>query len=271
MENLIITVATTGSGTPLSKCPNLAVTPKQMADEIYQCYQAGASVAHIHVRTDEGGRSMDFDRFRETVERVRDKCDILINLTTSGMEFAEEIRLKPLELNPSLASFNAGTMNFGEGVFVNSESMMKRFAQAMNEHHVKPEIECYDAGMVENSLRLHREGYLKGPLHYQFVLGVKGGMAASERNLMFLVDQLPGDATWGAVGLGRQALTISTMAIHLGGHVRVGMEDNIYIRKGVLAEHNVDFVERIRRIADEFERPIATVSDARRILRLDEV
>ena len=108
MEKLIITVATTGSGTPLSKCPNLAITPEQIAEEVYQCYLAGASVAHIHVRDEQGGRSMDFARFKETVERIRDKCDILINLTTSGMEFSEEVRLKPLELRPDLASFNAG-------------------------------------------------------------------------------------------------------------------------------------------------------------------
>lgn len=271
MEKLIITVATTGSGTPLSKCPNLAITPAQVADEVYECYKAGASVAHIHVRDENGGRSMDFERFRETVERIRDKCDILINLTTSGMEFSEEVRLKPLTLRPDLASFNAGSMNFGENVFVNTESMMKRFAQAMEEYHVKPEIECYDAGMVENSLRLHKEGYLKGPLHYQFVLGVKGGMAASARNLMFLLERLPADATWGAVGLGAQSVPMSSMAIHLGGNVRVGMEDNIYVRKGVLAQHNVEFVNRIRRLADEFERPIATVADARRILNLDQV
>ena len=271
MEKLIITVATTGSGTPLSKCPNLAITPEQIAEEVYQCYLAGASVAHIHVRDEQGGRSMDFARFKETVERIRDKCDILINLTTSGMEFSEKVRLKPLELRPDLASFNAGSMNFGEGIFINKEDMMKRFAQAMREYHVKPEIECYDAGMVENSLRLHREGFLSGPLHYQFVLGVKGGMAATERNLLFLAESIPADATWGAVGLGRQALTISTMAIHMGGNLRVGMEDNIYIRKGILAEHNVEFVDRIKRIADEFERPLATVGDARRILGLDEV
>lgn len=271
MEKLIITVATTGSGTPLEKCPYLAVTPKQIADEVYECYLAGASVAHIHVRDDKGGRSMDFERFRETVERIRDKCDILINLTTSGMEFPEEVRLKPLQLYPDLASFNAGSMNFGNGVFVNKEDMMQRFAQTMTKYHVKPEIECYDAGMVENSLRLHREGYLNAPLHYQFVLGVKGGMMATERNLMFLRDSLPAGSTWGAVGLGKQALTISTMAIHMGGHVRVGMEDNIYIRKGVLAKHNVEFVDRIRRIADEFERPIASVQDARAILKLGEV
>ena len=128
MEKLIITVATTGSGTPLSKCPNLAITPAQIADEVYECYKAGASVAHIHVRDENGGRSMDFDRFKETVERIRDKCDILINLTTSGMEFSEEIRLKPLTLKPDLASFNAGSMNFGESVFVNTESMTSGWA-----------------------------------------------------------------------------------------------------------------------------------------------
>ena len=179
--------------------------------------------------------------------------------------------MKPLELRPDLASFNAGSTNFGNSVFVNTEQMMQRFAQVMNEYHIKPEIECYDAGMVENSKRLNREGYLKAPLHYQFVLGVKGGMMATERNLLFLQESLPAGATWGAVGLGKQALTISTMAIHMGGHVRVGMEDNIYIRKGVLAQHNVEFVDRIRRIADEFERPIASVKEARTILKLDEV
>ena len=270
MEKLIITVATTGSGTPLSKDPYLAITPKHIAEEIYECYKAGASVAHIHVREDDGGRSMSYEKFKETVERVRDKCDILINLTTSGMEFSEEVRLKPLTLRPDLASFNSGSMNFGEGVFTNSFSFMRTLAKTMEENGVKPELEVYDAAMIRNSLILQKEGVLKGPLHYQFVLGVMGGMAATPKDLLFLREQIPADATWSAFGTGKDSLAISSMAIHMGGNVRVGMEDNIYIKKGVLAKHNVEFVDRIKRLADEFERPIASVSEARKILKLQE-
>lgn len=268
MEKLIITVAPTGSGTPLSKNPNLAITPKQIAKEVFECYQAGASIAHIHVREEDGSRSMSFEKFKETVERIRDKCDIIINLTTSGMEFSDEIRLKPLTLKPDMASFNAGSMNFGSGIFINSFDFMKKLAKTMDENNVKPEIEIYDSAMIRNCQFLKEEGYLKDPLHYQFVLGVKGGMAATAKNLLFLKEHIEDNATWSAFGTGAGSVPISSMAIHLGGHTRVGMEDNIYIKKDVLVERNVEFVDRIRRMAEEVERPVANVNEACKILKL---
>lgn len=268
MEKLIITVATTGHGTPLSKNKNLAITPKQISDEIYECYRAGASVAHIHVRNDDGSRSMSFEKFKETVERVKDKCDILINLTTSGMYSDEETRLRPLSLRPDLASFNAGSMNFQSGVFENSFQFMETLAKTMDEYDVKPEIEVYDAGMIANAKYLYSKGIIKAPMHFQIVLGVLGGMEATARNLVFMHESLPEGSTWGALGTGKQNAVISNMAIHMGGHTRAGMEDNIYIKKDVLAERNVQFVEKVKRMAEEYERPIANVSEARRILGL---
>jgi len=268
MDKLIITVATTGHGTPLAKNPNLAITPKQIADEIVECYNAGASIAHIHVREEDGSRSMSFEKFKETVDRVRDRCDILINLTTSGMYSTQEERLKPLTLKPDLASFNAGSMNFGSGVFNNSFQFMELLAKTMDENSVKPEIEIYDVAMISNVKYLVKKGILKQPLHFQFVMGILGGMEASVKNLLFLKESIPDDATWGAIATGRENTMIASMSIHMNGHTRVGMEDNIYIRKGVLVKKNVEFVEKIKRLAYEFERSIATVSDAKKILKL---
>lgn len=269
MEKLILTVATTGSGTPLSKYPTLPCKPKEIADEVYACYQAGAACAHIHVREDDGSRSMDIRRFRETVERIRDKCDILINVTTSGLEFTQEERLAPLSLCPDLGSFNAGSMNFGARVFANSKEFLEKLALEMDRYHVKPEIEVYDGAMIANAVSLCRRGFLPEPLHFQLVLGVDGGLPATEKNLLYLVDMLPPGSTWSVVGVGKASAMMWSMAVHLGGHIRFGTEDNIYLRKGVLAQRSLDFVEPLKRLAQFFERPLATVRDARRILGLE--
>lgn len=268
MEKLILTVATTGSGTPISKYPNLPCTPKAIADEVYKCYQAGAVCAHLHAREDDGTRSMRFERFKETVERIRDKCDILINLTTSGMEFPYDMRMEPLSLKPDLASYNSGSMNFGRGVFPNSLDFLEKLATRMDEYHVKPEIEVYDCGMIINAIKLCERGYLKPPLHFQLVLGIDGGLPATPKNVVFMVDMLPPGSTWSVVGVGRYSMMMWSMAIHMGGHVRFGTEDNIYIRKGRLAQSSVDFVEQVKRMADLFERPIANLQEAKQILHL---
>lgn len=276
MENIdnkvILTVATTGAWPSKKDTPYIPLQPKDIANEIYACWQAGASVAHIHVRDDEDKSSMDLDKFTETVELIRGTdCDIVINLTTSGqLGLSDDARMQHIiNLRPELASYDCGSMNWAHStVFENSPTFLEKLGTVMQENHIKPEIEIFDAGMVYNALYYLKKGILKAPLHFQFVLGAPGGMTATVENLLFLKSLIPADSTWGALGIGRGHLPIMYTALALGGHVRVGMEDNIYYSKGVLAKSNVDFVERTKRIAAEIDKQIATPEEARAILGL---
>lgn len=274
MENLdnkiMLTVAPTGAWPSKNDTPNIPLQPKEIAEDVYACWQAGASIAHIHVRDDDDKSSMDFDKFTEAVELIRaTDSDIVINLTTSGqLGLADEDRMKHIiSLKPELASYDCGSMNWAHStVFENSPRFLEKLGTVMQENNVKPEIEIFDAGMVYNALYYLKKGILKAPLHFQFVLGAPGGMAATVENLMFLKTLIPADATWGALGIGRGHLPILYTTLALGGHVRVGMEDNIYYSKGVLAKSNVEFVERTKRIAAEIDLEIATPDEARAIL-----
>lgn len=270
MEKLIITVATTGAMTTKENTPYLATAPEEIAEEVYMAYQAGAAIAHVHVRTDEGKPTMDMEKFKKTVGLIREKCDIIVNMTSSGgLGFTDEQRIAPqIELKPDMGTFDAGSMNFYRGVFLNPPEFLEKLGTAMIENGIKPEVEVFDAGMVWNAKRLMKDGFLKPPIHFQCCLQVHGGMEGTPKNLLYLVESLPEGSTWSAFGCGPTALPIMTMAIHMGGHVRVGMEDNVYLTKGVLAKHNYEFIERIQRLAKEFERPIANVAEARAILGL---
>jgi len=274
MDNLdnkvILTVAPTGAWPSKKDTPYIPLQPKEIADGVYACWQAGASIAHIHVRDDDDKSSMDFDKFTETVELIRaTDCDIVINLTTSGqLGLKDEDRMKHIiALKPELASYDCGSMNWAHStVFENSPRFLEKLGMVMQENNVKPEIEIFDAGMVYNALYYQKKGILKPPLHFQFVLGAPGGMTATVENLMYLKTLIPADSTWGALGIGRGHLPIMYTTLALGGHVRVGMEDNIYYSKGVLAKSNVEFVERTKRIAAEIDKEISTPDEARVIL-----
>lgn len=272
MDNkVILTVATTGAWPKKTDTPHVPLQPKEIAEEVYECWKAGASVAHIHVRDDENNASMSFEKFEETVKLVREKCDIVLNLTTSGgLGLTDEIRMKPfMELRPEMASYDAGTMNWlHTSIFENSPSFLEKLGKTMQEYDVKPEIEIFDAGMVYNALYYLKKGVLKAPLHFQFVLGAPGGMAATVENLVFLKGLIPEGSTWSALGIGKQHLPILYATLALGGHVRVGMEDNIYYGPGRLATSNVEFVERTKRIVTEIGKEIATPSGTRQILGL---
>ncbi|WP_432407474.1 3-keto-5-aminohexanoate cleavage protein [Wukongibacter sp. M2B1] len=276
MENLdnkvILTVAPTGAWPSKKDTPYVPLQPKEIADEIYACWKAGASVAHIHVRDDEDKSSMDFNKFVETVKYIRETdCDIVINLTTSGqLGLEDEDRMKHIiELRPELASYDCGSMNWlHTSVFENSPRFLEKLGTVMQENNIKPEIEIFDAGMVYNALYYLKKGILKAPLHFQFVLGAAGGIAATVENLVYLKSLIPADSTWGALGIGKGHLPIMYATLALGGHVRVGMEDNILYAKGVLAKSNVEFVERTKRIVAEMNKEIATPGEAREILRL---
>ena len=270
MEPLIITVATTGSSTTRRHNPDVPLTPEEIADEVARSFDAGAAIAHIHVRDDQGRACMDLEKFRRVVELVRQRCDIILNLTTSGLSGASaEERLRPLiELHPEMASFDAGSTNLGERVFVNEPAFLARLAETMRSAGVKPEIEVFESGFIDNALALVDKGLLQVPLHFQFVLGAPGAISASVRNLLHLVESLPAGSTWSVIGIGRDQLPMATVAIVMGGHVRVGMEDNVYLRRGVLARSNAEFVRQVVELAGLLQRPVASANDARRILGL---
>jgi 3-keto-5-aminohexanoate cleavage enzyme len=176
-------------------------------------------------------------------------------------------RLQPTELNPELATLDCGTLNFGgDEVFMNTENTIKYFAERMNERGIKPELEVFDKSMIDMALRLHKKGYIKEPMHFDFVMGVNGGITGELRDFVFLRGSIPTEATYTVAGVGRFEFPLATAAIIDGGHVRVGFEDNVFVSKGVLAKSNGELVQKVVRIAKEFGREIATPDEARKIL-----
>lgn len=269
MEKAIITVAPTGEGPTKEKNPATPITPKEIAESVYESYLAGAAVAHIHVRDDEGNPTMSLEKFRETVNLVREKCDIVINVTSSGdIRAQDDERMAHIrELQPEIATLDCGSMNWArDDLFVNHPRFLERLGKLMIEKNIKPEVEIFDVGMLYDSIYYIKTGILKAPVHYQFVLGVGGGMPATVESLVYLVNHLPENSTWSAFGTGKDHIKILAASLVLGGHVRVGFEDNIYYSKGVLAKSNTQLVERAARLVKEFNRELATPDDARRIL-----
>lgn len=269
-NRVILTVAPTGSSTPAAKCPGLPVTPAEIAAETYECWKAGASVVHLHVRDDQGNASMEYEKFRESVALIREKCDIVINMTTAGgFGVPDDERILPLDLIPEMATVDAGSMNVkGDFVFHNSVAFLEKLGRRAQELGIRPEIEVMDTGMVYTALRLIEQGYIKSPPHFQMVLGMENGMAATVENLVYMKNLLPPGATWSAFGVGKAHLTILMATLALGGHVRVGMEDNIYLDAGQKASSNVDFVERTRRIIELNNKRPATPEETRAMLGL---
>ncbi|MDR2300516.1 MAG: 3-keto-5-aminohexanoate cleavage protein [Deltaproteobacteria bacterium] len=271
MSKVIITVAPTGAWPSKKDNPAIPFTPKEIAQDVHECYKAGAAVAHLHMRDDQGLGTMSLEKFQETVALIKEKCDIVLNLTTSGdLNATDESRMAHLaKLKPELGSYDCGTMNWNHNsVFYNTPSFLEKLGLAMRENDVKPEVEIFDAGMVYTSLYYLKQGVLTAPIHYQFVLGVPGGIGATVQNLVFLQNLIPPDSTWSALGVGKGHMPIFLAALALGGHVRVGMEDNIFIDKGVLAKSNAQFVERAVRIIKETNGSPATPAEARSILGL---
>ena len=269
-NRVILTVAPTGSSTPAAKCPGLPVTPAEIAAETYECWKAGASVVHLHVRDDQGNASMEYEKFRESVALIREKCDIVINMTTAGgFGVPDDERILPLDLIPEMATMDAGSMNVkGDFVFHNSVAFLEKLGRRAQELGIRPEIEVMDTGMVYTALRLIEQGYIKSPPHFQMVLVMENGMAATVENLVYMKNLLPPGATWSAFGVGKAHLTILMATLALGGHVRVGMEDNIYLDAGQKASSNVDFVERTRRIIELNNKRPATPEETRAMLGL---
>jgi 3-keto-5-aminohexanoate cleavage enzyme len=273
MEKLIITAAICGAEVTKDQNPKIPYTVKEIGMEAELAYNAGASIIHLHVREDDGTPTQNKNRFKVCIEEIKKRCpDLIIMPSTGGaVGMSNEERLQPIYLEPSpeIASLDCGTMNFGEDeIFVNTENMIIHFAKEMNKREIKPELECFDKAMIDTALRLHDQGYIKDPMHFNLVLGVHGGINASVRDFEFLVNSLPSNATYTATGIGRYEFSIATISTIMGGHVRVGFEDNIYLSKGVLAKSNGELVEKVVRIAEELGREIATPHETRKILRL---
>lgn len=267
MNKLIITAALTGGEVTREQQPHLPLTPTEIADAAYECYLAGVSIVHVHARDSEGKPTQDYELNKEIRDRIAEKCNVIFQPTTGGSIWHTfEERMQPLFLNPEMATLDAGTCNFGDGVFINSPEYITGFAKEMLARNVKPELEIFERGMIENALRLHKKGLLSEPLNFDFVLGVPGAMPGNVDDLVFLVNQIPAGSNWTVAGIGRYELPLAMHAIAMGGHVRIGFEDNIYYHKGVLAQSNAQLAARIVRIAKEMGREIATPDEAREIL-----
>ena len=269
MEKLIITACLTGAEVTREQQPNLPLTPDEIAEAAYQCYLAGASMVHVHARDEEGNPTQDFAYYKAIKEKIEAKCDIIFQPSTGGATWhTPEQRMQPIELKPEMATLSMGTCNFADDVFMNTEENIKIFAKRMNELGVKPELECFEKGMVDTALRFAKKGLLNTPMHFDFVLGVPGAMGAEIRDLLYMVESIPADSTWTAAAVGRYQLPINMATILLGGHVRTGFEDNVNYKKGELATSNAQLVERIARFSRELGREVATPDEARVILGL---
>jgi 3-keto-5-aminohexanoate cleavage enzyme len=268
MVPLIITVAAVGAELTPEQTPHLPITPEQLGETAALCRAAGASMIHVHCRRDDGTNTADPARFAAAMTAIRARSDLIVQFTTGGaIGMTVEQRAAPLQVRPEMATLTCGTVNFGDDVFENSFPIMRGILAQIVQHGVLPELEIFDAGHLTNAKRLAAEGLLAFPAHVDFVLGVPGGLDASVRNLVHLVEALPAGCSWSVAGIGRDQLPMATVAIAMGGHVRVGLEDNIYYSKGRLAR-NDELVARVARVAGELGRPVATPDEARGLLGL---
>lgn len=272
-DKIMLTVATTGAYPQKQHNPAVPLDPPEIIEDILACAEAGASIAHIHVRDDEHKASMAYEKFEEVVKGVRPKSNIVLNLTTSGgTGWPDDVRMKPIqELHPEIGSYDCGTMNWQRTcVFENTPQFLEKLGTEMQRHDVKPEIEVFDPGMIYNALDLQKRGFLKeGSLHFQIVMGVKGGIDATVSNLVWMRSLLPENATWGAVGIGHGQMAIMLATLVMGGHLRVGMEDNVMMKKGVLAKSNAEFVKRAVDLIHLAGKEVATPDEARQILGVE--
>jgi len=273
MQKLIITAAICGAEVSKEQNLNIPYTIEEIGKEAESAYNAGASIIHLHVREDDGTPTQSKERFKECIKEIKKRCqDVIIMPSTGGaVGMTNEERLQPIYLQPVplMASLDCGTMNFGgDEIFVNTETSIKYFAEEMNMLEIKPELECFDKSHIDMALRQNAKGVIKSPMHFNLVFGVVGGITATPRDLVFLVESLPEDSTYTVTGIGRHQFPVATMGILYGGHVRVGLEDNLFISKGKLTESNGQLVEKIVRISKELGREIASPIDARQILNL---
>lgn len=269
MQPLIITAAIVGAEVTREQTPYLPLAPGEIAGEAVRCREEGASIIHLHVRDDRGRPTQDREYFRRAIDEIRSRTDVIIQVSTGGaVGMTPQERLQPVFLKPEMASLSTGSVNFGDDVFLNHPRDIEFFAGTLKEQGVRPEIEVFDTGMIDSALCLLKKGLLAEPLHFNFVLGVPGGIPATAKNLLLLVESIPAGSTWTVSGIGRHQLAMNVLGIVLGGHVRTGLEDNIFYDRGVPAMGSWQLVERLSRIAGELGRPVATPGEARDMLGL---
>lgn len=269
MKPLVITAALTGAEVTREQQPAVPFSPEEVAQAAFDCVQAGAAIVHVHARRPDGSSTQEAGAYRAIIDAIRARCDVIVQVSTGGaVGMTAEERLAPVTLRPEMATLSLGSVNFGGDVFMNAPADIETFARAMAAHGVVPELEVFDAGMMATAQRLMQRGLVDARSHFDFVLGVPGAMPGTPEALMYLRSQLPPGCTWTVAGIGAAQLTLGTMAIALGGHVRTGFEDNVYFRKGELATSNAKLVARIAAIGRLMDRPPATPDEARALLRL---
>lgn len=281
MEKLIITAAVTG-GEYVSKSttPHVPSTVEEIVSEVVACVDEGASIVHLHAKdpvTGEPWRGDPNPVLRSYIEAIRDEADVVINVTTGGGRVGnppsvwDKLVEERCKIGAEMLSLNMGTMNrWAEhptgDIFLNTVRMIERWSGYMIDNGVKPEHEIYDTGMINICKVLEEKGIIPDPLHVQFVMVGRTGFLPTPRMLQYCVDQIPANWTWSVCALGRNEIPMAAVGMVMGGHVRVGFEDNIFLRKGVLADSNSQLVKKVSNIACELERPIATAAEARKIL-----
>jgi 3-keto-5-aminohexanoate cleavage enzyme len=270
-DPLIISAALTGSWPTKAQNPAVPITEEEIAEAAVEAWKAGAAIVHLHVRDEQGKVTCDPARYARACELIRSAgSDVVINMSTGGGagQTTDEQRMEPVALSPEIASFDCGSCNFGSTVFINSPSFLDELASRMVRYGVQPEIECFEPGHVANALRLIGEEKLRPPFWFQFVLGLRGASPGTVKQLVTMAEMLPAGTLWSVCGIGRAQLPLNIAAMSMGGHVRTGLEDNIYYHKGELAESNAQLVARLARIAGEIGRPLATSEQARSMLGL---
>jgi 3-keto-5-aminohexanoate cleavage enzyme len=278
---VVISAALTGALTTRDQCPAIPYTPEEIAEEAARAREAGAAVVHVHARTENGSPTFSTETYQRIHDEIRERTDVVINFSTGAIDTPVEERLEYVrEVQPEIAALNMGSTNYAkysesredyvfDMVFENPFREIRRFTEAMLAHGVEPELECFDTGHVNNYRPLVREGVLEHPLHVSLVMGVLGGIPATVENLAHQVRQLPDDATWQVIGIGRDQWPLVSAALAMGGNVRVGLEDNFYLPDGEMADSNADLVERAAGMAENVDREPATPDEARDILGID--
>ena len=279
-DKCIITCALTGAATRKDQNPAVPYGIEETIEDAVRCYDAGAAIVHIHVRTEDGIPTEDADFVVPVVEGIRKRCPVLVNLSTAIRPMLEPNDRISVVVNgkPDLASLNCGTMDFGLAnwetgtvgsiIFDNSFDTMVMFAQKMREVGTKPELEVYDNAMVDNILLIRRQGIFDEPLHFQFVFNVAGGVRLDPMGLTDFLYRIPSDATWRVCGVGPTSFRTTLLGAAMGGHVRVGLEDNLYISGKTLAKGNAELVEKAIQIVRMVDREPATPEEAREMLSM---
>lgn len=288
MEKLIVTAAIIGNMTSRDKNRHIPILPKEIAESAIESYNAGATICHIHVRDPETEQpSMEFELYQEVVERIRDKCDMIINLTTGSgarLDYDENSKNNPwdtsflknpeeridhvLRLHPEICSLDVGSVNFGPRVFVNLLPHIEKMAYMIKQAGTKVELEVFDMGHISIAKHLIKKGLVNDPPLFQLCMGIPWGIEATFENLIYMHSNLPKNAIWSGFGVGQAEFPMVTVSILMGGHARVGFEDNVYISKGNLSNSNAQFVKKVIHIAKLFDREVADIKETRKILEI---